>query len=301
MSAPGLPACRHRGAELVPGGWACRSTRLVLRTGLVSAETCRSRCPYVDHPPDEPERTEPDRPGLAVAPDPLPLAIGVITAPRPIPTLPQTLAELRRGGFTQPVHVFAEPFAPVPDAPGVVAHRNPTRLGMWANWAAAARWLLAGTDAPFVLVCEDDVRLCPCAALALRHAADTLPRDSWGYVSLYTPRHNLGRATGAAGWRELRVGPGTWGALAWCFTRAGLAAVLDSRAVRTHTAPDDTDTVVSVAARELGLRCYSHVPSLGDHTGGDNSTEWHYHRAGAALGLGFAPEYRGYVPAGSGG
>ena len=47
---------------------------------------------------------------------------------------------------------------------------------------------------------------------------------------------------------------------------------------------------------ELGRGCYFHVPSLGDHTGGDNSTEGHRHYPGAALGLGFAAEYRGYRP-----
>lgn len=49
MTLPVLPACRHRGAEELPGRWRCHSPRLVLPTGLVSEETCRSRCPYVDH------------------------------------------------------------------------------------------------------------------------------------------------------------------------------------------------------------------------------------------------------------
>lgn len=49
MTLLALPECRHRGEELLPGRWRCTSPRLVLPTGLVSAETCRSRCPYVDH------------------------------------------------------------------------------------------------------------------------------------------------------------------------------------------------------------------------------------------------------------
>lgn len=47
-----LPECRHRGDQLLPGRWRCASPRLVLPTGLVSADTCRSRCPYLDHEPD---------------------------------------------------------------------------------------------------------------------------------------------------------------------------------------------------------------------------------------------------------
>ena len=296
MSAPILPACRHRGAELLPDQWQCHSNRLVLRTGLVSGEMCRSRCPYVDHEPDAPARAELDAPGLTVECDPRLVTIGVITAPRPVPTLPQTLAELRRASFPQPVHVFAEPTAPVPDVPDVFVHRNPMRLGLWGNWVASARRMLAETDAPFVLMCEDDVRFARSAALALQHAINTLPRDTWGYVSLYTARHNLRHTGDRVGWRELGVGPGTWGALAWCFTREGLAAILNSRAVCSHTFPDGTDAVVSVAARELGRKCYFHVPSLGDHTGGDNSTAGHRHYPGAALGVGFSAEYRGYLP-----
>ena len=296
MSTAALPVCRHRGAELLPDRWECRSNRLVLRTGLVSGEMCAARCPYVDHECDAPARTEPDAPGLTVECDPRLVAIGVITAPRPIPTLPQTLAELRRAGFSQPVRVYAEPTAAVPDAPGVLVHRNATRLGLWGNWLSSAQRMLADTNAPFVLMCEDDVRFARCAALALQHAIDTLPHDSWGYVSLYTARHNLRHANAGVGWRELAVGAGTWGALAWCFARAGLAAILNARAVCSHNFPDGTDAVVSVAARELGRKCYFHVPSLGDHIGGDNSTEGHRHYPGAALGVGFSAEYRGYLP-----
>ncbi len=296
MSNAPLPACRHRGEQLLPDRWLCYSSRLVLRTGLVSGETCRSRCPYVDHEPDPDDRPGPEAPGIEVEHDPGLLSVGVITAPRPISTLPQTVSELRRAGFTQPAHVFAEPSAPVPNDPGLVVHRNPTRLGLWGNWAAAARRMLDETDSPFLLICEDDVRLAACAALALQHAIDTIPHDTWGYVSLYTPRHNLPGPGGRPGWRELPVGQGTWGALAWCFTRQGLRALLGAHAVRSHGSPEGTDAVVSLAAHELGRKCYFHVPSLGDHTGGDNSTQGHIQGGGQALGVGFAPEYRGYVP-----
>jgi hypothetical protein len=291
-----LPACRHRGAELLLDQWMCRSTRLVLRTGLVSGEMCRTACPYVDHEPDAPARTEPDAPGVTVGCDPNLLAVGVITAPRPVPTLPQTLAELRRAGFCQDLRVFAEPDALVPEHPRVAVVRNPVRLGVWGNWASAARRMLADTSAPFVLICEDDVRFSSCAALALQYAIDTLPHSTWGYASLYTARHNLRYSDGVVGWRALSVGPGTWGALAWCFTRKGLADVLNSRTVRGHTRSNGTDSVVSAALNELGRVGYFHVPSLSDHIGGDNSTQGHRHSPGAALGVGFAADYRGYLP-----
>jgi hypothetical protein len=296
MTPPPLPACRHRGEQLLPDRWLCFSSRLVLRNGLVSGETCRSRCPYVDHEPDATDPAWSDAPTVAVDDDPGLIAVGVITAPRPVCTLPQTVSELRRGGFTRPVHVFAEPGSPVPNDAGLVVRRNPTRLGLWGNWREAARRLLADTDAPFLLICEDDVRFAPCAALGLQHAIATLPHDTWGYASLYTPRHNLPDWHGRSGWQEVMVGVGTWGALAWCFTRPSLRAVLESRAVRSHAAHNGTDAVVSLAVKELRRKCYFHVPSLGDHTGEDISTQGHVHGGGQALGVGFSHAYRGYLP-----
>lgn len=68
MTAPVLPDCRHRGGEVLPGRWLCRSPRLVRATGLVSGETCRSRCPYVDHA-DGPPRPAGRPGGPASAPD----------------------------------------------------------------------------------------------------------------------------------------------------------------------------------------------------------------------------------------
>ena len=294
-----LPRCRHRGEQLLPDRWLCYSHRLVLRNGLVSSETCRSRCPYVDHEADPGIDDETYAPGIEVQYDPGLISVAVITAPRPISTLPQTISELRRAGFTQPTHVFAEPTAPVSNDSGLRVHRNSTRLGLWRNWLGAARAMLAGTDSPFLLICEDDVRFAPCAALALQHAINTIPHNTWGYASLYTPRHNYSRRVGSSGWQQLRVGPGTWGALAWCFTRESLGEILASRTVRSHTWTSGTDMVVSQAVNEIGRKCYFHVPSLGDHIGGDISTEGHQH-SGGSLGLGFTPRYRGYFERRSG-
>ena len=81
MNQAPLPVCRHRGDQVLPARWRCNSPRLVLPTGLVSGETCRSRCPYVDHEPDAPARAELDAPGLTVDCDPRLVTIGVITAP----------------------------------------------------------------------------------------------------------------------------------------------------------------------------------------------------------------------------
>lgn len=48
MNAIELPICRQRGSEFFPDRWMCRSPRVVAPQG-VTAELCRTACPYRDH------------------------------------------------------------------------------------------------------------------------------------------------------------------------------------------------------------------------------------------------------------
>lgn len=220
------------------------------------------------------------------------VAIAVISAPRPQRTVETTLKELRRAGFSQTIHVFEEPETNVASAPGIMIHTNATRLGLWPNWQSAAYFLLQTTNEPFLLICEDDLQLCPGAAAALRQACSTLDKRYWGYVSLYSPQHNLAGRIVRTGWQDVPAGPHLWGALAYCFTRESLAAILQSRTVRLHTRNDGTDYVVSQAVQELGCRCYFHVPSLCQHAGGGISSVGHVVRSGH-MAIGFSPQYTG--------
>ncbi len=46
-----LPECRWRGPEIEPGRYGCSSRKLVVGSRGVRGETCRTRCPFVDHAP----------------------------------------------------------------------------------------------------------------------------------------------------------------------------------------------------------------------------------------------------------
>jgi hypothetical protein len=310
-----LPACRHRGDEISPDRWVCRSPWLVVPAGIVSGDVCRSECSYVDFAADPPagrksrgsrvEGLEPENSENANSASRLPaatavevrpemLSIAMISAPRPVATVDLSLAELRRGGFSQSVTVFEEPETHVAQLDGVRVVTAERRLGMWRNWQRAARTMLAETDSPFILLCEDDLRLCPAAAAALQHAIDTLPHESWGYASLYTPLHNTARRTLSSGWQQIDLGWCAWGALAYCFTRHSLESVLEHPRARNHRSDRGTDAVVSAALSDLKLRCYYHIPSLCEHTGGGISSVGHApHRDHAAEQ--FAADYGGYV------
>jgi GT2 family glycosyltransferase len=308
MSTPAPPACRHRGEQFAPGHWVCSSPKVVVPGGIVTADVCRHQCPYVDHADDPrftaPACANPSELGpyptlpapVAVAADPGLLAVAMITAPRPVPTAERSLFELRRAGFGQTAHVFEEPGTDLPLRPGVRLFANSHRLGAWGNWRRAAESLLELSDAPFLLVCEDDIRLRPDALLGLVHAVRTLPHADWGYASLYTPWHNVRGRPLVPGWQAIPVGHEGWGALAYCFTRASLEAVLAETRPLENAGDAHTDMVVSSALRQFGRQCYFHVPSLGDHTGEGISSLGHRHLAEMAA-VGFQATARDYVPA----
>lgn len=301
MTAAPLPLCRFRGREVAHERWFCASPELVIAGRVVAESFCREQCRVANQ-------------GLGEYPDcvsyPLPLpqlaarvvescdrqiAVGVVTAPRERPTLPTTLLELRRAGFHGELHVFAEPDSILAPHPGMAAHQNASRLGLWSNWLHAAKSMLHLSSAPFILMCEDDLWLTRDAGLALSHAIDALPHDTWGYASLYTPAHNVGPAVPVLGWQAWDHPDANWGALAYCFPRHVLERIV---AQANAASPQHTDQAVSGLLRRWGLRCYFHVPSLCAHAGGMNSAtghRWHPdHRA-----VGFEHErvlYRAATP-----
>lgn len=233
---------------------------------------------------------------IAVEPRPELFAVGMTTAPRPERTVFHSLAELRLGGFPQTIHLFAEPGSAIEPPPNVVVRENAERLGMWANWLQAARTLLDETSAPFLLLCEDDIKLLPCAALGLQHGMTSLPAESFGVASLYTPYHNFRMMEPIVGWHPLDLSLYTaWGSLAYCFRRESLAALLESEPVRKHAGHKDTDAVVGIACRATDRRYYCHLPSLCAHAGGEISTEGHANQAGEFLAVGFSAFWEGYI------
>lgn len=257
-----LPSCRYRGKELGNDRFECRSPHLHVPSHGVHVDDCRYRCPYVDFDRD----TATANVQLAANPKDISIAVGILTAPRSTPTIHRTVHELRRAGFDQTLHVFAEPDADRPDDSKLLFHQNRQQLGLWDNWRSAAIYLLDNTDANFILMCEDDLLLCPAAAAGLQHAIATLPHDDWGYASLYTPRHNLRGCDWSTGWQAIDVGPQAWGALGYCYSRESLEAVINSARVMRHQS-NLVDIVVSHAFQDLHRRCYFHIPSLAAHSG----------------------------------
>jgi hypothetical protein len=164
------------------------------------------------------------------------LAIAMISAPRRVRTVERSLQELRRGGFDQTIHVFQEPGTHVAPASRVQLHTNPRQRGMWGNWLQAAEFLLQHTTAEFLLLCEDDIELCPAAAERLRQGLAGFSPATFGLASLYTPLHNLPVVMPlTGGWHGFVLGRVNWGSLGYCFSRLSLRKLLSSQTFRRHT------------------------------------------------------------------
>jgi hypothetical protein len=294
MNSSAIPACRHRGEEIGQERWVCRSPRIFAPLGYVSGGTCRFHCPYVDHDGDGAKSPEAVCGPIRVQPRPELFALAMISAPRPAPTVNRTIAEVRHGGFTQRLRVFAEPGSVVAGPPGVEIARNRNRLGMWPNWLQAAEYLLGQTAAPYLVLFEDDLELAACAALALQYAVQTLPTDSFGLATLFTTRLFVSNRVMWQGWSTLDSPP--WGSLGYCFSRDSLRELIRSSAVRGHKSSTDTDGVVSRGMVEIGRKVYAHVPSLCGHAGEGNSTVGH--RANEEfLALRFDRDFHDYLDA----
>ena len=286
-----LPACRYRNHQVAADRWVCDSPCVEVLGGIVTGQICRDDCPHVDH--DEPHCEQSTEPAEVVACDPAQISIAMVTAPRPVSTVEQSISELRRAGFPQMVHLFAEPGSTAVNSTDVVTYANGKLRGAWHNWLESAKSMLVKSDSPFILLCEDDIRLARCAAYGLQAAIDRFPHRDWGFASLYTPRNNLTNHRSQSGWLSVRS-PALWGALAWCFTRESLHAVLGSEEAAAHRGDRDTDLIISQAIRRLDRRTYFHVPSLGAHAGAGISSLGHAPKE-ASVAVEFNVNYRGYV------
>ncbi len=196
---------------------------------------------------------------------PLDWAVGLVTAPRPEPTIGQTLESLRAAGFDS-VHIFAEPGSPIPDEfrgfPVTVHGRSLGNLGNFFT-SLFALYMMNPRAEAYALF-QDDIL----AARGLRPWCD---REFWpeqtGLVSFFTSRVY---SADTVGWRVLRLGFfRTYGAQAFAFRRDVLEQFLtDGRSLQFRKTRDEgDDAVVGEWATRAGIGIAYHTPSLVQHVG----------------------------------
>jgi hypothetical protein len=216
-------------------------------------------------------------------------ALAMIACPRRDFPLTKAIRSLRYGGFSEVLHVFAEPDTPKVSAPNVVWHANPKRLGGFTNYHQALTWLLAQPN-EHLLLAEDDVDYCRGARGRLTRGLNEHP--DYTLFNLYTPRRDGPHLRGS-GWQRHNRGSKTNGTLAICYRRDG-----GIRDYATHPGivsrlgtKVSYDNVMYKFFLDRGFTgCYSHLPSLVDHVGPKSNLG---HRDGPhRRGLAFNRNYR---------
>ena len=196
-------------------------------------------------------------------------AVGVTTAPRREPNLPEMLSSLKKAGWGQ-ARVFAEPGSGVVEEGGFTVTQRRDKMGAWPNFLLGLNELVLSqphADAYFMV--QDDAVFCG----GLRKY---LERELWqgekvGVVSLHTPSHQTHDKR--PGFFEADVGWNSWGAMAFIFSNASARALLRHPAVINHRnrgmgeGMQNVDSVVGHWCRLAGLPYYLHAPSLCEHIG----------------------------------
>ena len=216
------------------------------------------------------------------------LALGITCAPRPgEPTLARTIGSLRAAGFREQITVFLQgnqlsPRQIVEMDSNIIVDTGCTQNGCVYNWTHAARTLLK-TDVPWIILMQDDIEWCDNAADVIQYTINRIDkhgdiqRHRLGMLAAYTSPAMVDPAVHGIGWTEARFYGHTtslWGALALCFPRESLQAVLDNKRFKDHDSHRALDYVVGDVMRNF---CQPpkyvkvHVPSIVEHTG-DNST-----------------------------
>ncbi len=238
-------------------------SHVVERDGFRSPRPAGFRDPQVRHRPDQPSRKETR----------LRWAVGLLTAPRPNPTILRTLRSLEAAGFDS-IHVFAEPGSWIPgefaDLPVTVHGQTLGNLGNF--YTSLVALYMIQPEADCYALFQDDIE----AAQGLREWCDHQfwPNDT-GLVSLFTPR---AYGSEKAGWQLLTLGLSrTFGAQAFVFRRDILkefltdGASLEHRQTRVH----GDDAVVGEWAICRGIGIAYHHPSPVQHIGEVSSIPGH--------------------------
>ncbi len=184
---------------------------------------------------------------------PNPIFCGVVTAPRPVPTINRCVDSLRRAGFMFPI-VLAEPGSEIAiNATTVYQGKKQGSIRNHLNLLDAS----LHSDCEHALLCEDDILVHPDTKRVLEQL-----RDQDGIISIYTAashRH-------ARGLHWLNRGDKLMGSLGLMMSRQQMRDVLDHpMANQDLDERGGFDLLLSEIAGDLGIRIGLLNPSPGIH------------------------------------
>lgn len=210
------------------------------------------------------------------------LSVGIIAAPRSVMYLSQSLESYFHEWQISPC-VFAEPGTPsFMYECRVTRYDNTQRLGGVRNWLRAAKYLIANSDSPFIMICEDDILWTEGAAdkiVGLLNffvgKVDLLVKppelSTVGLISPYCAKINEPEDRG---WRHPRIrSTGFCGALCTIYPRRSLEDILQASDYLLEQAIGKTgevyllDYAIGRTVQHLNKVFYTHKPTLVQHLG----------------------------------
>jgi len=175
-------------------------------------------------------------------------AVAVTTAPRPQPTLRQTLASLRWAGW-----------------PKCEVVADPRKAGSWPTWLRALSKLLNEYPAADAyMTVQDDAVFCP-------ELREYLEANLWppGEVALCSPYCPTPYRSASGGWHAEDRGWYLVGAVCWVIPAAAACSIVAE--LGSMQATSRIDARIGRWARETGRGVWYHSPSLVQHVGNGNS------------------------------
>jgi len=221
------------------------------------------------------------------------LAVGVITAPRPRPTLNDSLLSYRDAGFIHvPTTVFADGKTKpnISVATGGIVHDG-SKYGNLRNWHRALHSIRThNQDADWLMVCEDDISWAARAYETLMSDLEIFMQSkkfaSTGALSLYAPvrvTNDLERMRQQTallpGWYAINHGLKTWGAQCLVFSREQASALMKCETFwyYLNSGKDkNVDAFVAESIRSRGLAIGYRIPCLVNHDLGDGNSSLGY-------------------------
>lgn len=217
------------------------------------------------------------------------IATAIITAPRPVTTIEQSLRSYAMAGFTdQPLFIHSDGQDESWSSPvmgSIIV--NKTKLGNLRNWNEAAKTLLRYTTEPWLMICEDDITWARNACDVLQHDLAIIKHEAIGAVSLYCPQRmaklieqaypSANRVSGLAyGWYRVAIGRKMWGAQCLVFKREWLEKLLGHPTwcgVIADLAIDkNVDAWIAQTIWDMDRTILYRIPCLVDHTLGDRNS-----------------------------
>jgi hypothetical protein len=188
--------------------------------------------------------------------------IGIITAPRELPTLDYSIKSLRKYLPNCYLNIFAEPGRLETEAYKMNILVNREVLGALHNYNNALNWILKHGEKPYIWITEDDYVY---NSLLVRRLDEVLSHDKeFGYFNLFTNYWNPALPNPMTeGWADLRLGYwDAWG-MNYVMRRDVARRLVVSKTWNEYlnTTNKNIDGAISETFKQMDLPMWFHNPS----------------------------------------